>query len=163
LFLWFLASVGHVAWTVQAINYLHSTRFRNWWIRLVRKALHLFQMIGPFAFLWFWGEELWESAGLVVSVGPLRLGCFFPLLGIGGGYMPWMLFKRWTRKTPAVVEECTGYVVRVAEQLGCKPAGEIGFHALLARLPWNQVFDVEIVERTLRLPQLPPAWDGLTL
>jgi hypothetical protein len=30
-------------------------------------------------------------------------------------------------------------------------------------LPWNQALEVEIIERTLRLPTLPAAWDGLTL
>ncbi len=34
---------------------------------------------------------------------------------------------------------------------------------LLARLPGNQIFQVEFVERTLALPRLPIAWDGLTI
>jgi hypothetical protein len=33
----------------------------------------------------------------------------------------------------------------------------------LARLPGNQIFTVEIVQREVRLPRLPPQWDGLSI
>jgi uncharacterized protein len=163
LFLWFIASVGHVAWTVQAINYLHSTRYRQKWIKLLRKACHLFQITGPFLFLWFWGQESWDSVGSWGLLPPILLGYLAVIWGIGGGYVPWMLLRRWTRKTPVVLEAETRKVVRVAQQLGYKPAGMSGPYSLLARFPGNQIFDVEVIERTLRLPTLPTAWEGLTL
>jgi predicted MPP superfamily phosphohydrolase len=53
-------------------------------------------------------------------------------------------------------------VLDVAKHLGRRPAGE-GRERLLTYLPGNEVFQVELVERTLCLPRLPAAWDGLTL
>jgi hypothetical protein len=50
----------------------------------------------------------------------------------------------------------------VARELGYKPVGR-GKHGLLARLPGNEVFQVDLAERTLLLPRLPAAWDGLTI
>jgi predicted MPP superfamily phosphohydrolase len=38
-----------------------------------------------------------------------------------------------------------------------------GRHRFLAALPGNEVFQLELAERTLRLPRLPAAWDGLTV
>src|SRR5207244_5471465 len=36
-------------------------------------------------------------------------------------------------------------------------------YTYLARLPANEIFRVDFAERTLRLPRLPAAWDGLTI
>jgi predicted MPP superfamily phosphohydrolase len=52
--------------------------------------------------------------------------------------------------------------VDVARQLGYTPLGS-SKHQLLARLPFNQIYQVDFSERTLRLPRLPVAWDGLTI
>ncbi len=53
-------------------------------------------------------------------------------------------------------------IVDVAKELGFAPVGN-GKHALQCRLPGNRVFQVDFVEKTLALPQLPEAWNGLTI
>src|SRR5207249_175782 len=53
-------------------------------------------------------------------------------------------------------------ILDTARELGAKPAGD-GKYRRVAILPGNQVFQVEFIELTLRLPELPPAWDGLTI
>ena len=50
----------------------------------------------------------------------------------------------------------------VARELGYPPAGH-SRQTSLTRLPGNQCFQVDFVQRTLNLPQLPAAWDGLTI
>ncbi len=46
--------------------------------------------------------------------------------------------------------------------LGYKPVGR-GKWRKLALLPGNQVFAVDFVDKTIALPRLPAAWDGLTI
>ncbi len=46
--------------------------------------------------------------------------------------------------------------------MGDKPAGD-GKFRFLAMLPGNQSFQIEFTELTLRLDELPSAWDGLTI
>ena len=57
---------------------------------------------------------------------------------------------------------------RAAAQLATKsevlePPRNNGTVPALARLPGNQIFTVEIVERQIRLPRLPPQWDGVSI
>src|SRR4029453_10627168 len=48
------------------------------------------------------------------------------------------------------------------KELGYWPEGR-GKHARLTRLPFNRCFQVEFRRLTLKLPQLPEAWEGLTI
>jgi predicted MPP superfamily phosphohydrolase len=52
--------------------------------------------------------------------------------------------------------------VSVSKVLGFKPIG-IGKRRHIARLPFNQCFDVDFSERYLKLPQIPAAWEGLKI
>jgi predicted MPP superfamily phosphohydrolase len=49
-----------------------------------------------------------------------------------------------------------------AEVVSTTAAGN-GAIGTLSRLPGNQIFTVEVIERELRVPRLPGAWDGLTI
>jgi predicted MPP superfamily phosphohydrolase len=76
--------------------------------------------------------------------------------------LPSITVWRLVRPKAAALLEERSEVVNVAAQLGFKPVGQ-GKQALLARLPGNEVFQVDFTQRTLRLPRLPAAWDGLTI
>lgn len=56
----------------------------------------------------------------------------------------------------------TSRVVDVVKHLGYRPLGK-SKKRMLATLPKNEIFQVELIERTLALPRLPAAWDGLTI
>lgn len=81
---------------------------------------------------------------------------------IGGGVLPCLTAYRALRRPPAALVAGGGRVVDIAKSLGRRPSG-FGEHWRLARLPGNQLFEVEFTERTLCLPQIPPAWEGLTI
>jgi uncharacterized protein len=77
------------------------------------------------------------------------------------GMVPAITLARWWRRPAALAHNYTR-TIDVAAQLGYKPFGR-GKYRLLARLPGNDIFRVDFAERTLRLPRLPAAWDGLTI
>jgi predicted MPP superfamily phosphohydrolase len=63
---------------------------------------------------------------------------------------------------PKALIALSNQVTDIAARLGYRPAGRIG-RWYLAYLPGNQAFQVEFSQKTLCLPNLPSAWDGLTL
>jgi predicted MPP superfamily phosphohydrolase len=81
---------------------------------------------------------------------------------VGVGVVPAVTLWRRLRPRPGALLSNHSHTVDVAAQLGYKPVGR-GKYRLLARLPGNEVFLTDLVERTLCLPRLPAAWDGLTI
>ena len=99
---------------------------------------------------------LWWNFPLILD-WYLYLCCFISLV-----VMPILTFRRHNRKPPVELIANSSRVVDVAKAVGA-PLYGFGKHWRLAHLPGNQVFEVEFSERTLKLPRLPAAWDGLTI
>jgi predicted MPP superfamily phosphohydrolase len=158
----FGACLGHVALMIAG---------HNWWYGqpLPRKAgdvIHLFfgllTLVFPLLLVVAYG---WSPAGLFQLAAAswaqkVLAGYFVLCLIVGFAGVPINTLRRLLRREP-VVEKRSG-VLDVEKMLGRPPTGD-NWQRVLARLPGNQVFGVEMVERTLRLPRLPAAWDGLTL
>ena len=159
--LWLVAAVGHFALCVHAVNWLQSTRFRGWWIKLLRRVVHGLNVGLPMALL-IWRPELLTHPGAWLHLPPALAAYVGFVFLIGGGYVPFMLLERWRRRPPALQRHQLVHLLRPAETLGGKPYGQ-GKRAWLAHLPANEIFDVEITERELVPPRLPREWDGLTI
>src|SRR5437660_3380206 len=158
------ASLGHLIICV----YSH-----NWWYgsALGRRAMDGVQwmhglavLAGPIVFWWLFDFDLlaaWRSSFLgppewagALYISACWAACFLVL--------PVVTAWRCFRPRPEALVADRSTVVDVSVRLGHRPLGH-GKHRLWAKLPYNQVFQVEFVERTLRLPRLPAAWDGLTI
>jgi predicted MPP superfamily phosphohydrolase len=158
------ACAGHITLLVRAINWCYGTILSKFWNHLARLLLALLAVAGPVAFWWSHGFEVpaalatsGQSAGAVLLAGYLVI-----CLAVGFGVLPVVTLCRCLGRPPAALESNHTATLDVAAELGYKPAGR-GKHRLLALLPGNEVFRVDFAVRTLRLPQLPPAWDGLTI
>ncbi len=158
---WIVASVGHAALLVHTVNCLHCLKTRAWWIKLFRRFLHVLNAGLPLWFAWHYGPRLATEGGWLDLPWPL-LAYLCLCWAVGGGYFPYMLLRRHTRRPPSLQTAHSLAHVDVAKQLGHIPRGK-GKHGLVSYLPFNEVFQVEFVQRELRLPRLPDAWDGLTL
>jgi predicted MPP superfamily phosphohydrolase len=162
LWLFLGACLGHVALMITC---------HNWWygLALPRKAgdvIHLthglLTVAFPVALVWAYG---WKLDGLfeLTSAGwGQRLLAGYVALCVLVGFVdvPSNTLARHLRREP--VAEKSSQVLDVAKVLGRPPEGE-NWQRLMTRLPYNEVFQVEVVERTLLLPRLPAAWDGLTV
>jgi predicted MPP superfamily phosphohydrolase len=80
---------------------------------------------------------------------------------IGLVYLPLVTIVRFRHRPAALLSNHTS-TIDVAARLGYKPVGE-GKYRSLAHLPGNEVFQVDFAERTLAVPRLPAAWEGLTI
>jgi predicted MPP superfamily phosphohydrolase len=127
------------------------------------RKVHVVALLGGLAAFWFAYrtdaplEDLLEDGWQTALVFYGMVCCF-----VGLGVFPAVTLGRNLKRRPAALVDHHSRTVDVAARLGYRPVGR-GKYRLLARLPANEVFRVEFAERTLRLPRLPAAWDGLTV
>lgn len=157
----FLAAwIGHVALLVYSLNRLYALPLPHRFLSWMRLTHGLLALAFPLVLLLadgFTRPSAGRSLGEAIVLGYIVACAFVAVL-----VLPATTLLRLRPSKPAALVSNHTRVVDVAEQLGYRPYGH-GKRRRLARLPRNQIFQVEFSERTLHLPQLPPAWDGLTI
>jgi predicted MPP superfamily phosphohydrolase len=145
----FMAAVlGHGLLVIRSHNYWYGSGLPRG-AGVIIKLTHVAMMLaGPLAFL---TEP--DSTQVVIYAAV----CWCVLV-----YFVGLTVWRLTRRKPAVLESNHTRTVDVARELGHRPTGR-GARAWLTRLPANEVFQVDLTEKTLRLNRLPAAWDGLSI
>jgi predicted MPP superfamily phosphohydrolase len=157
-----LMIISHNWWYGQALP-RHSSKF----IHLIHGLLIL---AFPTALIWAFGCDLaglppllspFSGTGEGEEVWPQFLTLYVVLCAaLGLVALPLNTVLRLLRRDPTLEKQ--SQVLDVAKHIGYRPIGT-SKHGLLAYLPANEVFQVEMVERTVALPRLPAAWDGLTI
>jgi predicted MPP superfamily phosphohydrolase len=165
--LFFAAAVGNAAVWVWVINVLYGTRFRGWPVTLTRWTCQVLTLALPAALLVWRGDRLLDaSAGLSLAPWPDLpvpvLAWVAACWGLALVVLPGVSVARWLRRPPACRVANHTRLVRLDRELGRRPLGQ-SRHPLLARLPWNEICDVEFVDLTLRLDRLPARLDGLSI
>jgi predicted MPP superfamily phosphohydrolase len=163
--IWLLgACVGHIAIVVFSINWWYAFPLPKRLLLFLRGLHGLIAIVGLAAFARLYLShsdlltDLSSNSFVRVCAALYQLFCLF----VGFGIFPVLtLWRRVYRPTGILMSNHTR-TVDIAAQRGFKPVGR-GKYRLLARLPGNQVFKLDISERTLRLPRLPKSWDGLTI
>jgi predicted MPP superfamily phosphohydrolase len=158
------ACLGNFILFIAIHNWFYGTALPRLVSGAIRHSLSLVSLALPALFWYFYGFDL----GIVLdgkagSVGTAILTAYLVLCWvIAAGVFPVVTLYRCLRRRPALVLSNHTNTVDVAERLKYRPYGN-GKHPLQARLPFNEIFQVDFSERTFSLPQLPPAWDGLTI
>ncbi len=143
----------------------------NWWygLPLPRQAGNIIHfghgiliLALPLALGWTFGWDLHDLPWLSSEFAWPQLVTLYLLVCAAVGFiaLPLNTVARLLRRDPSLKKQSR--VLDVAKHLGRRPIGH-SRKRLLARLPGNEVFQVEMVERTLVLPRLPATWDGLTI
>lgn len=81
---------------------------------------------------------------------------------IGLGFLVASTVRHWRYRPPACEVLVRSQVLDIRSQTAAPLIGE-GRAKWLARLPFNQQFTLEVQEKTYLQPQLPAAWDGLSI
>jgi len=163
--IWFLrVCIGHTALLTWSINWWYSFALPARFLSSMRLLHGGLVVLGLVAFT---RDYLFpSSAGLAWSLGAFgqTAARAYALLCvmIGLGYVPLLTWWRRRRGQPAALRSNHTSTVDMTSRLGYKPIGR-GKYRLLAHLPGNEAFQVDFAERTLVVPQLPAAWDGLTI
>jgi hypothetical protein len=157
------ASVGHGFLFIVALNVFYAWPLPHELMKYTRKIDLLIVMAGPFLFAFaldpFGSQQLaWNSGDWRAYLSGYTVLCWI----VGCGIAPICeIFYLLRQQAPQLIEE-KSTTIDVAKELGYAPCGH-GKDARACSLPFNQCFQVEFTEKTLVLPQIPDAWDGLTI
>jgi uncharacterized protein len=158
-----LLAAGQLELLVTFVNRLHAYRIRGPALRWVRDLHELLIVLLPVLLAWLVG---WQGARLLAggswSDVPAGWLLYLGLCGLGTLGMLYSAVRYAVRRSPMVQLSNHSQVIDVAEQLGFRPLAG-GPYRAMARLPLNQIFQLEVSEKVYRLPRLPREWDGLSI
>jgi predicted MPP superfamily phosphohydrolase len=164
LFVSFLgACIGHVSILVYSLNWWYAFALPKRFLRCLRALHGVLVVVGIAAFGRAYLADTWlrmeYSPDDYVGAGAelYQLACIL----IGLLLLPVITGRRLLRSPNVLLSNHT-VTIDLAAKRGYKPAGR-GKYRLLARLPGNEVFRIDKIERTVCLPRLPAAWEGLTI
>lgn len=155
---------GHFALCMFAFNRVHATSWPRLIIKLWALGLFLFGLVTAIYFAWqafgrgaFFlnvpsGTDFpaWQRSYIVASLASAAL--LVPVW-----LVPWLL-----RRAPRSCEVTSSGVHDIKRAVGSSPVhGREGKWA--SRIPFNQIFELEVNEKTLLSPSLPEALHGVTI
>lgn len=159
-----VCSLGHALIWVRIINWTHGVRTQKFLIKLFRVGLHLILSGSPLLFIaltWEQAPEVWYSI-------PAWLQPYLLLTAaLGGVVFPLIVLSYWLKGPPGALLSQKKERLNLALPPGGGGLGGgvrgSGRHGLLAALPWNQIYEAELIEREIAIPHLPTEWDGLRI
>lgn len=163
LILFAMLLAGHTELMVTLVNRVHSLPIH---CRMLRQLRHLHDaaiLLFPVVLVAAVGVG---GPGLLLggSWADLPLGwtiyCGLCALGFAGLLVS--SARWWLRTVPAALLANDSRTLDVAKRLGFRPIAEGPFR-FLTRVPGNEIFRLEVSEKTYRLPRLPREWDGLSI
>lgn len=160
---WLVICNGATALGVAIINRLHGCRLPEWAIHLSHKIHYLLLVIVPIVTLvdtgWY-GPRLMRG-GSWAALGP-GWWLFFVVCAASTLIFWGSVIRRHLRRRIAQEVHVASQRRDIAEELGTHPMG-VGPYGWMTRFPGNEIFQLEITERELLIPRLPPVWDGVSI
>jgi predicted MPP superfamily phosphohydrolase len=157
------ALAGHAWWCNSVVNHVHAVGWPRPLVRVISKLFQALLVAAPPAVL-VWG---WRS-GIDPNVSPL----WRQAPGWLNAYMAFCVLQLLVRLPVWVLWRFQGYAqalvsqhseaIDIALRLGFRPLGK-GPRAFRARLPYNEIFQLELSEKVLAIPRWPAALDGLVV
>jgi predicted MPP superfamily phosphohydrolase len=155
---WLGATLGQPFWITVAMNVTFAHPLPRKLLHYIREGGVLAILSSPFLFLAVVLLTPTDGGGFARWI--LLYTAFCVVLGFVVAPICQVLY--WLRPTAPQLTSTKGELVDFAQTLGYRPIGR-GKYDKLCRIPFNQVFEVEFNEKVLTLPQIPSAWDGLTI
>jgi predicted MPP superfamily phosphohydrolase len=163
VFVWLGIIVGHTAILINGVNLWYGRALPRQLLAVIR-AIHA--LLVPLVLLAYWWVYSWNIEGAFAWGSPSFLRLFAPAYAavcmvVAYGFLPIITIVRIARRPSALLQNHTR-TIDVAAKLGYKPLGRSKYQ-WMGRLPGNEIYKVDFAEKTLRLPRLPAALDGLTI
>jgi predicted MPP superfamily phosphohydrolase len=147
------ACLGHLVLMIVIHNWWYAQPLPRHTGTFIHLGHGLLIVAFPVALLWAFGWDL--------AAWPQLVMLYFAIcVAVGFIALPLNTIARLRRRDPSL--EKSSRILDVTKHLGRPPVGD-SRKGLFTHLPGNEVFSVELIERTLALPRLPAAWDGLTI
>lgn len=162
--------VGHGLMLIGAVNRLHGLAIPKPWFKAIELLLAGPGLAAPAALAWSIGVGQfahWVDGDTAApappgpSLAPWTAAYFYFAAAVLLTRLPAWLQHR-LRAAPAAVRSDSGRLLDLARTIGGRPTGDRATR-LLAALPGNEIFQLDLRELELELPRLPAALDGFTL
>ncbi len=147
-----LALAGHFSIVVWLFNRMHALGWHHATVKKLEFALFVFAVT---IVCLLWSERFSVPAYAALAIYSAL--CWLALLL---SIPLWLIPKLFERIPPALVSNDTT-VIDIRARLGFAPVH--GRAALMANFPGNQLLQIAVQNKTLQLPTLPKALDGLTI
>ncbi|HEY2412553.1 MAG TPA: metallophosphoesterase [Pirellulaceae bacterium] len=155
------ACIGHFAICVWLFNRLHALGWPRPLVKSLEKALLLVALVVLFLTMLFpiVTSPLGRSA---IGIGHSLLSVYVTLCWLACLLIiPLWLIPKLLERTPAALLSNDTTVINIADRLGFRPMH--GKARILAHVPRNQILELAVQQKTLRLPNLPEPLDGLRI
>lgn len=161
------ALAGHIALAVTALNVSYGQGWIARGVLKVARVVHdLWLVVGTPWLVWLCYRSGWPSEAGWGALPAILQAYLATCVVIGIAVVPGVTIARRLRRLPAAQLSNHGRIVDIAAELGSKPIGHSSHrlpHRIMSRWPFNEQFQLELLERTYRLPRVPAAWDGLSI
>ncbi|WP_166823427.1 metallophosphoesterase [Thalassoroseus pseudoceratinae] len=157
-----LLAAGHAELQAVAINRIHGLALPEWVLKFTQRLHDVAIIAFPIALLgmvwlgpsWFQEADFQQAPiGWRVVAGVCGVG----LLSLVASSI------RWQIRRPASTQiSADSRIVDYRTKLGSRCLGN-GPHRIIARLPFNEVCQVEFQEQQFHCSRLPTAWDGFSI
>ena len=163
LLIFLVLTAGHCELVVATLNRIYALRMAEWTLSVTRRLHDLLILLFPVVLVWSVGVRGPALlAGGSWSAVPTAWMVYFAFCAAGFAGLCASAVRWWLWRPAELQQSNHSHVVDVAERLGYPPIGE-GPLRLMARLPGNGVFKVEVADKTFVVPGLPREWDGLSI
>ncbi|MBX3414258.1 MAG: metallophosphoesterase [Pirellulales bacterium] len=165
LLLALLALFGHAALWITLVNNVHATMMPRPLIKYISHVALALCVGLPLYFTWWYAlhgttDSSWTTWASLPA--PLLVYGTCTAL-IGAGPASWWLVQRLTARPPAALRSERGTRHNIVEQLGYKPLAGSRAAQFIAHLPGNDIFNLEVTEKVIEHPRLPPQLHGLSI
>ena len=159
-----VALVGHAVFWVGSVNRIHALGMPRKLVGALSAGCYALLAVVPLLYAW------WLVAGGQVIPRPLSAGDSLSLAraylllccGVALAHVPDWIRRRRAERPPAAVVRHHVRSVDVAAVLGHWPASGLKAR-LLAHVPGNQLFHVDVDEEEVEIERLPVALDGISV
>ena len=164
--MWYLLAIvsifGHWAISIWSVNRLHSTALPYRFMKAIDKIWYGFLFVvplGTIAWIIFRPTHpllAWERIStFVVTYSAVCVPAAIYTLIVWWRYLADLSTTQRLLSTDSSI-------CNVAGELGFQPTGSV-VSSLLASIPTNQVFEIDVTTKTISLPRLPASLDGVTI
>lgn len=159
-----VAFLGHFSLCVWLFNRLHALPWRRLYIKWIGRAILGWGAAGMALYSLrslIEGVCTWNGASVETRDLPWLIYAALCMLATLVAIPRWLLPKLFESVPASLVSNDTT-LHDLAKELGKPPIGT-GETGLLYRFPGNEIFQLAVQKKTLRLQALPPELDGLTI
>jgi predicted MPP superfamily phosphohydrolase len=156
-----LALLGHFALWLGAFSRVHSLGLKRKLLHLMDRVFLFMLVCIPALVVWNADDQLVLRPVEVLQAHWMAQVYFWLCFGVALYTALAWCWRTWVGDSAQLLTQ-QRRVIHVARELGHRPCGDTSTR-LLSLIPGNQILQIEVSEKTVLVPRLPSALDGLSI